>query len=153
MPTALEITMASSRDADAAGDGKGGQQALPLITQMNRPMVPKEAAPEEKAVGKTDPHLLHNKTELLAGGQVLVHQHPDGNGQGLGAHVARHVQDQGLEAHDQRELGHHLFKDAHYGGHHQPQSQQDEQPGEALFMLCPRGSARSSSAVRPASMA
>ncbi len=53
---------------------------------------------------------LQDQCQLLLSGGLFVHENTDGNGQGLGAHVACHIQDQRLKAHDDWELGHDGFK-------------------------------------------
>ena len=58
---------------------------------------------------------------------------PDGHCQGLGAYVSGHVQNQGLEADDHREDGHHTFEGPYHRGNHHAQEQQDDQPRETLF--------------------
>ena len=55
---------------------------------------------QKRTVDQTHPHLLPEQMQLFGGGQVLVHQHADGDGQRLGADIARHIQHHGLEADD-----------------------------------------------------
>ena len=71
--------------------------------------------------------------QLFGGGQVLVHQHADGNGQRLGADIARHIQHHGLEADDDGQDSHHRLKGTHHRGHQHPEEEQSDQPGQALL--------------------
>ena len=71
--------------------------------------------------------------QLFGGGQVLIHQHADGNGQRLGAHIARHIQHHGLEADDDGQDGHHRLEGAHHRGHQHPEEKQGDQPRQTLF--------------------
>ncbi len=45
----------------------------------------------------SDSGLFEYQAKLLLAVQVFIHQHTDGNCQGLGTNVSGHVQDQGLE--------------------------------------------------------
>ena len=71
--------------------------------------------------------------QLFGGGQVLIHQHADGDGQRLGAHIARHIQHHGLEADDDGQDSHHRLKGTHHRGHQHPEEEQSDQPGQALL--------------------
>ena len=71
--------------------------------------------------------------QLFGGGQVLVHQHADGDGQRLGADIARHIQHHGLEADDDGQDSHHRLKGTHHRGHQHPEEEQSDQPGQALL--------------------
>ena len=64
---------------------------------------------------------------------VLVHQHADGDGQRLGADIARHIQHHGLEADDDGQDSHHRLKGTHHRGHQHPEEEQSDQPGQALL--------------------
>ena len=88
---------------------------------------------QQSTVDQAHPHFLEEQVQLFAGGQVLVHQHPDGDGQRLGAHVACHIQHHGLEADDDGQHCHHRFKGTHHGGDQHPEEEQRHQPGQALF--------------------
>ena len=55
--------------------------------------------------------------QFFFAGQVLIHQHTDGNSQGLGSYISSHVQDQGLETHNDRQNRHNSLKDTDYRRH------------------------------------
>ena len=88
---------------------------------------------QQRAVHQTDPHLLPEQLELFGGGQVLVHQHTDGHGQRLGAHVAGHVQHHGLEADDDGQHRHHRLERTDDRGDEHSEEEQGDQPGQALL--------------------
>ena len=59
------------------------------------------------------PHLLADEAQLFPGGDLLVHQHADGDSQRLRSHISRHIQDQRLERHNDRQPGHDLLECAY----------------------------------------
>ena len=65
--------------------------------------------------------------------QLFIHQHADGDGQRLGADVARHIQNEGLEADDQRDLRNDGLEQPDDGGNAHAEKEQDNQPRQALF--------------------
>ena len=65
--------------------------------------------------------------------QFFIHQHADGDGQRLGADVARHIQNEGLEADDQRDLRDDGLEQPDDGGNAHAEKEQDNQPRQTLF--------------------
>ena len=65
---------------------------------------------KEQTVRTTNLHLLHNQHQLLLCCELLIHQDTDRNSQRLCSDVSCHVEDQGLEAHDDRDHGYDRLK-------------------------------------------
>ena len=76
---------------------------------------------KKQSVHEADLHLFHNKHKLLLCGQFLIHKHTDRNSQRLCSDVSCHVEDQGLETHDDRDHGNDRLKSAHNGRYYHAQ--------------------------------
>ena len=83
---------------------------------------------KQQAICTADPHLLEDKAEFLAAGNIFIHQNTDRNSQGLCTDISGHVKNQRLEAHHDRDLGHYSFKHADHARHHKAKSKQQHQP-------------------------
>ena len=118
-------------------DAAGEQERLPPRIGFEEVDIAAEEAQrhdgQKRTVDQTHPHLLPEQMQLFGGGQVLVHQHADGDGQRLGADIARHIQHHGLEADDDGQDSHHRLKGTHHRGHQHPEKEQSDQPGQALL--------------------
>ena len=91
--------------------------------------------------------------QLFGGGQVLVHQHADGDGQRLGADIARHIQHHGLEADDDGQDSHHRLKGTTTEDTSIPRKSRAISQGRRFLTLSKTPSFKSSSLVRPPSFA
>ena len=70
---------------------------------------------------------------LLPGSEIFIHQHTDRHSQRLRSHISRHIENQRLKTHDNRQLRDHVLEHPHDGRHDQSQSEQHNQPWHTLF--------------------
>ena len=65
---------------------------------------------EQHTVAEAHARFLADKPDLLPGCQVFVRQYADGHGERLRADIARHIENQRLERHNERQARNHLLK-------------------------------------------
>ena len=78
VPTALEISIASSREEPMQADtAKAKIRVLPLNNQIYRSDQHKGHKSKHTAVAQTDTHFLKNKFQFLFAGEGFIHQYTD----------------------------------------------------------------------------
>ena len=94
---------------------------------------------EQRAVAGADLHFLEGEVQLVLSTQFFIHQHTNRNRQRLRTNVAGHIENQRLEADDDRQHGYNAFKCTDNGRNAHAEEQQDDQPRQALFHAFPGG--------------
>ena len=121
------------RETDAARDQKRICGRIALEQHDVNAQKNERHHAEQRAVAGADLHLLRGQMQLVLRAQIFVHQYADRDRQRLRADVAGHVQNERLEADDDRQHGNNALERADDRGNAHAEKEQDNQPRQALF--------------------
>ena len=120
-------------DADTAGNRKAVVNRHALEERDVDTDADKGEHAENGSVQCSDIDLFENQLQLLFRRELIVHQGANRDSERLGTDISGHVQNQGLEGHDNREARHHAFEESHYGRDDHTEAKEQDKPGQTLL--------------------